>query len=85
MNDQIEVIYSAYYAEAEKNALEARKIANPLIEHLGFVSSQKQQLESDDFISTLIEVLTEFPRRPELKQVKNIPNFGSVEVNAKML
>ena len=85
MNEQVEVIYSAYCSESDKNLLEVRKVANPLAEHLDFVSSQKQQLESDDFISTLIEVLTEFPRKPEVKQIKKPTNFGSVEINNKML
>lgn len=30
MNEQVEIIYSAYCSEAERNSLEARKVATPI-------------------------------------------------------
>ena len=34
--------------------MEVKKVVNPLVQYLEFITDQKQQLESDDFISPLI-------------------------------
>lgn len=85
MNEQTEIIYSAYCAEADRSSLEARKTSTPLSEHLEYITTQKQVLESDDYISTLIELLTEFPKKPEHRPLNKKVEFGSIEVNPKML
>ena len=85
MEEQVDIIYSAHCLESDKLVLEGRKLATPLSEHLFYISELKQQLESEDFISTLIELLTDFPRRPEYKPIKRKTDFGAVEVNSKML
>lgn len=85
LQKNVEVIYSAYVLESERNHQELCRQAAPLNDYLNTVNSYKSELESDDFISALIEVLSDFPKRPEVRLDGKKENFGDVLIDEKAI